>query len=49
MIIQSLDKPLIGAALKGKEQRKGTKLRFPGPRMRESECGTLASSGRDRE
>lgn len=35
MIIQSLDKPLMGAALEGKEQRKGTKLRFPGPKLRE--------------
>lgn len=33
--IPSIDKPLIGAALEGKEQRKGMKLRFPGPRQRE--------------
>lgn len=35
MVIPSADKPLIGAALEGKEQRKETKLRFPRPRLRE--------------
>lgn len=34
MAIPSIDKPLIGVAFKGKEWRKGTKVRFPGPRLR---------------
>lgn len=48
MVIPSLDKPLAGAALEGEEQRKETKLRFPGPRLREKSVRALASGGRDR-
>lgn len=35
MVIPSLDKPLIGAALECEEQKKEAKLRFPGSRLRE--------------
>lgn len=35
VVIPSTDKPLIGTALEGEEQRRETKLRFLRPRLRE--------------